>query len=908
MHQQLFVDRETERAAFDDLVKALRNGESRVLVVHGAPGVGKSALIDYAERAAGDLRVLRAAGVESEMELAFAALHQICLPLLDRLDHLPVPRREALETVFRMRAGTPPDPFLVGLAVLNLLSDASEQQPLLCLVDDTQWLDRASAQVLGFVARRLLAESIGLILGTRQPIGPDWKGLPELEVTGLSNADAHLLLRSATRTRLDQRISDRIVAETHGNPLALIELPRGLTMTQMAGGLGLLDADTLPGRIEESFLNRIRDLPASARTLLLVAAADSVGDPDLVRSAARQLGVPAATAVDDLLTIDERVTFRHPLVRSAVYRAADPADRRAAHLALAEVTDPHTAPERRAWHRAAAAVGPDESVADELEQSAGRAQSRGGLAAAAAFLQRSVALTGDPLRRTERMLAAAEASLRAGEFDDVRRLLRALDSRPLDGPQSGRAGVLEGQIAFASGAGGSAIPLLLDAASRLAPTHPRLARETLLNAWGMATVNADREGFVAVARAVRSVPADETHSALDLVLDGMALLVTEGWDASATTLREAAERISDMPVSEVVRWGWQSTVVYGGIWDFEALRAACVRQVRLVREAGALQALPYNLTGLGYALTWAGEFEQAAAAIAESRLVAEATGNPIPPYINLHLLALRGREAETTELVTATLETAAATGFGSGVTTAHWASALLCNGLARYPEAMRSARAAEQKWEPIGSTWILPELVEAASRAGDDRVARNALERLVATTRPFPADFPAGLEARCRALLAEDSAAEDLYREAIERLGLTRMRPDTARAHLLYGEWLRRRRQRAEAREQLRTAYEMFVSIGMEAFAERARRELVATGESVRKRTAEATSGDELTAQERQIALLVRDGLSNPEVAARLFISPRTVEWHLRGIFAKLAVSSRRQLRDVLPPAEEVTR
>jgi DNA-binding CsgD family transcriptional regulator len=896
----VIVDRKTERAALDRMVAAVRGGESRVLVVQGAPGVGKSALLGYAERAPG-VRVLHTGGIESEMELAFAALHQLCLPLLDRLPGLPPPRREALETVFRMRAGTPPDPFLVGLAVLNLIADGAEQQPLLCVIDDAQWLDRVSAQVLGFVARRLLAESVGVLFGTREA-GPELRGLPTLEVSGLRDADAHELLNSVTHARLDRHIRDRIVAETNGNPLALIELPRGLTPTQMAGGLGLLNPDMLPSRIEESFVNRMRDLPEPDRLLLLVGAAEPVGDPDAVLRAAARLGIDlaATTGTDGLMTIGTRVTFRHPLVRSAVYRAAEPAQRRAAHRALAEVTDPREASDRRAWHLASAAAGPDEAVALELERSAGRAQARGGVAAAAAFLQRAVGLTHDPAHRVDRVLAAAEVSLDAGEIDDVRRLLAVLRG-PFDEHQSGRIAVLEGQLAFTSGAGIAAIPLLLDAAGRFAATDPRLARQTLLNAWGMATVASDRQSFDAVANAARSVPATGDRDTLDLVLDGLALLVTEGRAAAAPTLREAATRIGDLPVAAVVRSGWQSTVVLGSVWDFEALRAACTRQAHLVREAGALQVLPNTLTGLAYAHTWAGEFEQAAAAIAEAGLVAAATGNPIPPYNALHLLSLQGREHETIETIALALETAEATGFGAARTTAHWAGALLHNGLGRFPEALRSALAAEQTWEPVGSTWVLPELIEAAYRVGDDRVARDALDRLLEATDPFDADFPAGLAARNRALLSDD---DDLYRAAIDRLSRTRMRPDLARAHLLYGESLRRRRQRTEAREQLRVAYEMFAAIGMEAFAERARRELLTAGETVRRRAVESASGDALTAQERQIAMLVRDGLSNPEVGARLFISPRTVEWHLRKIFAKLSVDSRRRLREVLPRAD----
>jgi DNA-binding CsgD family transcriptional regulator len=898
------LGREPECARLDEVIVALRAGESGVLVLRGPPGVGKSALLEYAESSATDVRVFRVAGVESEVELQFAALHQLCSPLLDRRKTLPTPQRDALETVFGIRAGFPPDHFLVGLAVLGLLSDASEERPLLCVVDDAHWVDRASVRVLAFVARRLLAESVAVLFATRLP-GPELRGLPELEVAGLPDAEAHTLLQSGTRARLDQHISDRIVAETHGNPLALLELPRGLSVTQMAGGLGLLDADTLPGRIERSFLSRVRELPSQTRLLMLVAAAEPVGDPALVWRAAERLGVPPSTVLgsgtDGLLTIDERVTFRHPLVRSAVYRAAEPQDRRAAHRALAEVIDSRDAADRRAWHLASASAGPDEAVAAELERSAGRAQARGGMAVAAAFLQRSAVLTTDSARRADRTLAAAEASLQAGELVEVHRMLSILDAAPLDGGQRGRAGVLRGHIAFASGGGRDAVMMLLDAARHLEPSNLRLARETYLTAWGMAVSVADHDALSAVSRAVRALSPPADPVPLDLLLDGFALLVTDGRAAAAATLRRAAEVLVDIPVVDVVRWGWVATGASAAIWDDEGMRAIYSRQVRVVREAGALRELPYHLGTLGYALSWAGDFEGAAAVIAEADIVAAASGNPMPPYAALRLLSLRGREAETTELIAATLHGAAASGFGMAVTSAHWAAAVLYNGLARYPEAMRAARAAPQVAEPWLSTWLLPEFVEAATRAGERDLALGALERLVAATEPFSTDFAAGIEARTRALVADGPGADDLYREAVERLSRTRLRPELARAHLLYGEWLRRRRQRVEARAHLTAAHDLFVSIGMDAFAERARRELLATGATVRKRATAASVGEELTHQERQIALLVRSGFSNPEVGSRLFLSPRTVEWHLRKIFTKLSVTSRRQLRDVLP-------
>ncbi|SNY62743.1 helix-turn-helix transcriptional regulator [Paractinoplanes atraurantiacus] len=901
------INRTAERGALDDMLSAVREGESRVLVLRGAAGIGKTAILQYAETAATGFQVLRAVGIESEMELAFAALHQLLLPLLDRLPHLPAPRREALETVFRMRDGAPPDPFLVGLATLDLLSGASEQQPLLGLVDDAHWLDRASAQVLGFVARRLLAESIAVLFAARRPVA-ELRGLPEREVTGLTDSDAHELLASVAHAPLDRGVRERIVAETHGNPLALIELPRGLDTTRTAGGFGLLDPGTLPGQIEESFLERVRALSGPARTLLLVAAAEPAGDPDLVRAAADRLGAGLDVTIDGtdgLLSVDHRVTFRHPLVRSAVYRAATPAERRAVHLALAEVTDPATDPDRRAWHRASAAAGPDEAVAAELERSAGRAQARGGIVAAAAFLKRSVALTADPARRTDRMLAAAEASLQAGDLEDVGRVLGALRGRPLDGLQQGRAGVLHGQVAFASGQGGDATARTMEAARQLEPVDPRLARETYLTAYGIAVSVTDPAALLAVSRAARRLPPPADPGPLDLLLDGYTLIVTDGRAAAAGVLRRAAAALTELPPADVLRWGWVATGVNAAVWDDVAMRETSQRWTGIVRDAYALRELPYLLTVVGYASSWTGDFEATSAFIAEAAAVAAASGIPLPPYAELRLLSLRGREPETAALVAATVESSAAAGLGMGVTAGQWAAAVLYNGLARYPEAMRAAQSTTWLAEPGLSTWLLPELVEAASRSGEPGVALEALDRLVEATEPFSTDFAGGVEARSRALVADGPEAGALYREAVERLSRTPLRTELARAHLVFGEWLRRRRQRLEAREQLRTAYDMFVAIGMEAFAERARRELLATGETVRRRPAEAAAGEELTAQERQIALLARDGFSNPEVGERLFLSPRTVEWHLRKVFGKLGIESRRQLRDVLPTADE---
>jgi DNA-binding CsgD family transcriptional regulator len=894
--------RGSECALLDDVIAALRAGESRTLLIHGEAGIGKTALLNYAVASAADLRVLRAAGVESEMELAFASLHQLCAPLLGAVERLPPPQRGALDVAFGRTAGPAPDRFLVGLAVLTLLSGAAEERPVLCVVDDAQWLDEVSAKTLAFVARRLLAEPVGLLLAARAPAG-DLRGLPELQVLGLRNGDARALLRSSVMFRLDERIRDRIVAETRGNPLALLELPRGLSVQQLAGGFGLLDAprQALPTRLEESFQHRVEAIPAAARRLMLVAAAEPVGDPLLVWRAAERLGIEiaAADATDGLLTIEESVRFRHPLVRSAVYRSAPVEQRRRVHLALAEATDRDVDPDRRAWHLAAAAPAPDEAVASELERSAGRAQARGGVAAAAAFLQRAVGLTADPGRRTERALAAAELSFQAGELDTAQRLLAMAESSPLDGLQAARAALLRGHVAVVLSYGSDAALLLLKAARHLEAFDLELAHEAYLTAYG-AAMSAGHLGqaavFLDICRAIEVLPLPQgAPDAKSLLLEGLARMHTDGRAVAIPILQRAANAVAQLPEADVLRWGWIAPMASHVIWDSDGSSAIYERQARIVRGAGALVELPVYLSSLALDRVWNGDLAGARLLIAESDTVAAVTGSQLPPFAALRLLSMQGREVDASRLIAATIEHATARGQGLAVRVAQWAAAVLYNGLARYDEAAAAARlVTANDIDPYPQMWALPELVEAAARVGETDVARQALDRLVEMTQPAGTDWGLGTEVRSRALLSDGENAELLYREAIERLGRTGLRPELARAHLLYGEWLRREGRRSDAREQLRTAHHMFAAIGMEAFAERTRRELVATGETVRKRSAETR--DELTPQEEQIVRLARDGLSNPEIAAELFLSSRTVEWHLRKVYMKLGISSRREL------------
>jgi DNA-binding CsgD family transcriptional regulator/predicted negative regulator of RcsB-dependent stress response len=901
--------RRDELSVLGGLVDAVREGESRVLVVRGEPGVGKTTLLEHVAGQEHGCQVARVAGVQSETELAFAGLHQLCAPMLGRAERLPLPQQDALRTAFGLVAGPPPDRFIVGLAALNLLSEVAAERPLICLIDDGQWLDRASAQALGFTARRLAADPVGLVFAARDP-GAELAGLPELGVGGLPDNDARALLDSALAGPLDDQVRDLIVAETRGNPLALLELPDGLSPAELAGGFGLPRAAPLTGRAGHAFDRQLAALPAQTRRLVLLAAADPSGDRSLVWRAAGRLGIevqaaePAAEA--GLVEFGGRVRFRHPLARSAAYQSASLRERREAHAALAEATDQVADPDRRAWHRAQAVSAPDEEVAVELECSAGRARSRGGLAAAAAFLERSVALTPDPVLQSARALAAAQVSLQAGGFGSALDLLAAAEAGPLDEFAGARVDLLRGEVVFASGHTGDAATALLKAARRLEPFDLDLARETYLAAWGASilTVGGHADGHGEVLQEIcRSVlalpPPPDGPRPLDLTLEGLALLITDGHAAAAPTLQRAAKVLTSIPVEEVLRWGWVATRTSSAVWDYEGFHAISARQVQLVREVGALAHLPLFLSQVGVARAWMGDFAGAEAVAAESASVAARTGNRFPPHVVLLLRAMQGREAEAAAAIAAAIEGAAANGQGAAATFAHWAEAVLHNGLAHYKEAAAAARqAAANPFDPWSALWALPELVEAAARLGDDELARDALERLAVMTQPSGNDPALGIEARCRALLSDGADADDLYREAIDRLGLTRLRPELARAHLLYGEWLRREGRRVEAREQLRAGHDLLAALGLGAFAERARRELIATGEKVRKRGVETR--DQLTPQEEQIARLARDGRTNPEIAAQLFLSARTVEWHLGKVFGKLGVSSRRELTAAL--------
>jgi len=902
------IDRQAERGVLEGLLEAIRAGESRALVVSGEAGVGKTALLEYLSQQASGCRLARAAGVQSEMELPFAGLHQLCAPMLDNLPHLPRPQREALRTAFGISAGSAPDRFLVGLAVLSLLSDAAEQQPLVCVVDDEQWLDRASAHVLGFVARRLVAESVGLIFAARVP-SSELMGLPELAVEGLSESDARALLDAALAGPVDSPVLDRIVAETRGNPLALLELSRAVSPRQVAGGFWLPGAVRLSGGIEEHFRQRIEALPTTTRRLLLIAAAEPVGDPALLWRAAAQMEIDAAAAVPaveaNLVEVGSRVRFRHPLVRSVVYGSALPQERREVHAALGDATDLQRDADRRAWHRANAAPGPDEEVAEELERSAGRARARGGLAAAAAFLERATVLSVGSPRRTERALAAASAKIKAGEFAAARDLLSVAESGSPDDFQQARIDLMEAELALLTNRGSDAPSLLLKAARRLESIDADLSRATYLQALSsgyFAGRLATGGGAVEVARAAATTPPP-THAprASDFLLDGLVAHYNSGYDAGLPILRKGLQAFSaGMPDDEELRWHWVAGIVARHVWDDERWHSLSERHVQLARSVGALSELPVALNSRAFMLLFAGDLTGAAALIQELQPAIEATGTRLAPYAALGLAVLSGRSGEANALIENITRDVTPRGEGIGLTVVDWAHAVLNNALGNYQEALRSAaRSTGYLREMTAPTWAMAELIEAATRSGQDDVAADALARLADTTSVSDTDWGRGIEARSRALLSADDTAEHLYREAIDHLSRCRVRADLARAHLLYGEWLRRQRRRVDARTELGIALEMLESMGMEAFAERARRELQATGEKARKR-AISTSNEGLTPQEWQVARLARDGLSNPEIGARLFISARTVQYHLRKVFAKLGINSRSQLDQAL--------
>jgi DNA-binding CsgD family transcriptional regulator len=902
------LGRANECQVLESLLATTRNGEGGAIVVHGEPGIGKTAVLEHAITSAREFAVLRTVGNEAEMELPYASLQDFFRPASGAVEQLPQPQRRALEVVFGRRDGEAPDRLLVGLGLLNLLSELSAQRPVLCVVDDTQWLDAASAQVISFAARHVSKDAVAFLFGARR-LTDEVRGIPALTIAGLGDRDARGLLATVLPDRLDDRVVDRLVAETRGNPLALLEMPRGLTPSQLAGGFGLPVSVTLAGQIEESYRRRLAKLSPESRRLLLVVAADPTGDPELVWRATDTLRIPedAAEAIEDdgLVEFRDHIVFRHPLVRSAVYSTATPKERRAAHAALADATDRDVDPDRCAWHRAQATIRPNEIVAAELESSAIRAQSRGGFAAAGAFLERSMALTVDPSRRALRALRAAQARRLSGALDAASGLAAVAERGPLDDLHRAELDVLLGQIAFARNRGNEVSPRMLKAASRLERVDIGLACEAYLDALvaalfsGHLAVDASAQVVAEAARAVQR-PGRATRAS-EILLDGLALFITDGYKTGTTVLKEALTLFQGDEVSaeERLRWSGLAGGTAGALGDYGAWDALTARQERLARDVGALSLLPDTLGARVGVSLFAGDLAGAGLLVDQVQVVTDASDIRRFPYAALAVAGFRGDEQQARELVETTNKESLPRGEGLATTVSSWATAVLCNGRGRYEEAFRAAEEAIKDPNDLWYWgWGAVELIEAASRTNRATQVRLAFDRLVESTDASGTEWALAVQARCRALLTDGCEAEALYCEALERLLPTRLRLDLARTRLLYGEWLRRLQRQRDARDQLRLAYGLFTEFGMSGFAERAEAELLATGERARKRTVETRF--DLTPQESRISELAAQGATNQDIAGQLFISPATVEYHLSKVYRKLGIRSRTQLATML--------
>ncbi|GAB4086049.1 LuxR family transcriptional regulator [Myceligenerans cantabricum] len=882
--RETLLGRRDETRRLDELTGPARTGTGGALVLRGEAGIGKSALLDRAGQAAG-FRVARASGAELEAELPFAALHQLCLPVLGHLDDLTAPHRDALRAAFGLAAGTP-DVLRVGLATLGLLAAAARERPLLCLVDDAQWLDDASSRALAFVARRVAAEPVVLLFGLRLPgTAGGLDDLPGLAVQGLADADARALLAAQSHEALDEQVRDRIVAEARGNPLALLVLPR-------AGGFVPPDPSSVPARVERGFRTTLAGLPAGARLLLTVASADPTGDPGLLWPAARRLGLDLPTAIEGaaasgLVELGTRVRFYHPLARTAVYGAAGASERRRAHRVLAEVTDPDMEPDRRAWHRAQAVPGPDDDVAAELERSASRARARGGVVAAAAFLERAAELSLDSAERVERTFAAARTQLEAGAADRAAALLSAVEGAGLDDLRLAEADLLRGRIAFVRSGDTNGPELMLRAARRLADAAPERSRECYLEALEMGLLVGRATGVMdeVLAAAARPAPAGPPD-----VLDALTVLATEGHRAAVPLIRDA---LDGPDRSMWTRHPALAATLAAELWDVHGHAEIVAGVMKHGRVSGSPLVLRLGLAQAASGAALTGDLDGAMAAIAEEAAVADATGGPPVMYHRLQLAAVRGRRQEAAELFEKAAEQAATTGAGQLVANVDWAAAVLHNGLGEYPAALAAARRATAHGDLFIAGFSLPELVEAAVRCGEREAAVVALADLTERAEAAGTAAALGVAASVRGLV---TGAEEHYREGVERLADSPLLPYRARAHLVYGEWLRRAGRRRDCRPHLRTAHELLSGAGLEAFARRAADELRATGETARSRS--GATRDELTMQELHIARMVATGATSAEVAGRLFLSPRTVDAHLRNIYRKLGISSRRQLRD----------
>ena len=916
------LGRHGEREAIDELLAAARDGQSGVLMLTGEPGIGKTRLLEYAAAAAADLTVVWLIGVESETQLGFGALHRLLRPFLDRVPGLPAPQRDALSTAFGLSGSEPPDRYLVGLATLTMLSALAADQPVVCLVDDVHWLDRESAEALAFTARRLHADSLALIFGGRAQAARPEVGAQAAFATlaahclgGLEPLDARALLALGVEGSLDPAVADRLVAGTGGNPLALIELTIQLSPEQLAGVAPLPARLPVSRMLDAHFRAAISALPADARTLLLLIAAAPADDAPLIWRAAGKLGLSARAAdvavERGMLTRESQPAFRHPLLRSAVYAYADPGQRRQVHAALAAACDAVGDAERSAWHRAEAAAGPDDRVAAGLETAAELARTRGGYSEQALFLSRAAELTTAPERRAERLLAAADAHLISGDPAAAGIMLDMATAHLNDPVPRARALRTRALIEMFHVRVASVPAMLLDAVAELGARDPGMTWDLLFEAMYaalMAREHVSGTTLVDVAKATAGAwhdPGAPDWSA-DLLMEGLARRVAEGHATAAPVLRTALARLrasaelkeSGIPLAVLVSWAADE------LWDIDTLHELADRLAAVDRSQGALYALGMTLLVAAHGEIVAGRFAEADAYYAQADDFFAATGFPADGVINRALLlAWSGREGELRAALAGMVNLTGSSRAGHMLKTGLHALAVLDLGLGRYQSALDHALTVFGDDPPAVGNLVLPLVVEAGVRTGHHETAVAALTRMAERAQAADTPWGLGLLARCRALMSTDQHAEARYRESVELLSQVPVALDLAHTRLLFGEWLRRRRRRVEARAHLRAAYQRFDSCGAAPFAERARAELLATGEHVRKRTISAPS--ELTPQERQVAILAARGNTNAEIASRLFITVSTVEFHLNKVFRKLGISSRRQIASRLERAEE---
>jgi DNA-binding CsgD family transcriptional regulator len=915
----VLVGRTAECAAIDQVLAGARDGSSGVIVLRGAPGIGKSALLDYAMTNAPDFAIAHVTGVESEVGLGFAAIHQLVLPFMDQVVELPEPQRHALDSVFGLADGAAPSSLVVFLAVLTLLDHVASERPMLLVVDDAQWLDDESARVLTFVARRLHADPVAMVFAMRDTGAglPDlFKPLPQLVVLGLPEDDARTLLTSVA-SAIDAKVADRLVEETEGNPLALTEVVAELTAEQLRGDAPLPEPVPVGLSLQGHYAARARLLPPAGRTVLLLASAERVGDPALLHRAAGLLGAPweeGVTSIEatGLVTFAPAVQFRHPLIRSAVYYGAPPAERRRAHRALADALDSDDDVDRRAWHLGAAVAAPDEDVARALELAGERVFHRGGTQAAAEFLSRASELTPDPVRKVDRLLATVR--LRAAEGDAARAqpLLDAVLTRVHDRRHRAEAEWTQGLIWLEEGRGRDALHALARAVASIEEYDCGFALDALITAEDAAiyagSLRDDALVDAIASTALRLLPEGHSATPAELLVGGIAVLLTDGYAASAPMLRSALaglrQQVQEAGEIATPNAHERANVLHllavssaVALLDDGALEAVTRSWVDFGRRTRTLTTLPIALDTRSVAEILAGRFRAAASAIAEAEQILSLVGARghigDPGLGELLLHAYRGDEEKTCDAAARRAWDARERGSGVDLDHSRYALAVLDLGSGRYATALEHCRGITDHCVPF-STTVLPLLIEAAVRCDDLATATTALGRFSERAIASRSHWAEGLLACMRALLAAGDEAESQYRLALDRLTRCTVAFDLARAQLLYGEWLRRARRRREAREPLRAALECFESIGARAFAERARRELAATGERSRPRS-DATRGL-LTGQEAQIARLVADGYKNSEIASQLFISLSTVEYHLKKVYRKLGVNTRTQL------------